>query len=268
MALPQQIKTARLTDASIANTIDDAGLGAAEQAIADILGIPVNTNITAKLMTVLAAGLQTLHLKDTAADPSAAGEFQRNAGNLKFHDGSVVKQVAFTDAPTTAHKDTHKSGGGDAFTSTDLLEAIVKRIQESAGPTTLTWGAVADGQRIKRSGTNLIGEVNGLPAPDFTSSEIALANDTQIDTAHSLGAIPTLVLVILRCKTADIGFGVGDEIIYSSRANALDRGATIFSDATNVSIVQGNEVMVIGATSKNQTLLTGASWKWVIRAWK
>jgi hypothetical protein len=41
------------------------------------------------------------------------------------------------------HAANHVSGGGDAFLSTDLLEAIVKRLQTSTGPTTLTLGAIA-----------------------------------------------------------------------------------------------------------------------------
>ncbi len=58
------------------------------------------------------------------------------------------------------HKDTHKSGGSDAFLAADLLEAIVKRIRESGGATLLV-GAVADGQFLQRSGTTLIGAAAG-----------------------------------------------------------------------------------------------------------
>ncbi|MBI4227667.1 MAG: hypothetical protein HY600_05315 [Candidatus Omnitrophica bacterium] len=54
------------------------------------------------------------------------------------------------------HEATHATGGSDAFTATDLLEAIVKRLRESGG-TTLLLGAVADGQLLKRSGTSVVG---------------------------------------------------------------------------------------------------------------
>jgi hypothetical protein len=57
------------------------------------------------------------------------------------------------------HKDSHTSGGEDAFTSTDILEAVVKRLQESSGPTILVLGAVSDGKYLKRSGTNIVGDV-------------------------------------------------------------------------------------------------------------
>jgi hypothetical protein len=63
-----------------------------------------------------------------------------------------------TDAHHTEdHKDRHKSGGADAFASSDILEATVKRLQTTDGPTTLLMGAVADGEFLKRSGTGIIG---------------------------------------------------------------------------------------------------------------
>ena len=63
--------------------------------------------------------------------------------------------------PPKAHKDAHKSGGGDAFASGDLLEAAVKRIQTSTGPTTLTVGAIADGETLTRSGESIVGAAGG-----------------------------------------------------------------------------------------------------------
>ncbi|MCE9581743.1 MAG: hypothetical protein K8T20_04415 [Planctomycetes bacterium] len=68
------------------------------------------------------------------------------------------------------HESTHVSGGSDAFLSTDLLEAIVKRLKESGGPTTLTVGAIADGDFLKRSGTSVIG---GTP-PGSTPLEVKI----------------------------------------------------------------------------------------------
>ncbi len=56
-----------------------------------------------------------------------------------------------------AHEQTHASGGSDAFQSTDVLEAIVKRFQESGGPTTLLTGPIPDGSIFTRNGTSLVG---------------------------------------------------------------------------------------------------------------
>ena len=56
-----------------------------------------------------------------------------------------------------AHEATHKFGGTDAFLSSDLLDAIVKRLQESSGPTNLLIGAVANGQYLQRVGATVVG---------------------------------------------------------------------------------------------------------------
>lgn len=68
-------------------------------------------------------------------------------------------QFATPAVPATAvaqvaalHKDTHISGGTDAFEDTDLLEALVKRIQ-AAGPIDLTIGTIADLDILTREGT-------------------------------------------------------------------------------------------------------------------
>ncbi len=94
MAIPNMLKAARMTDATIGNQIDNQ-VGALEVAICDILGIPIDTNITAALFEVVAAGLKKIILQNGAADPAAVGELMRNAGLLKFHDGSVVQRLAF-----------------------------------------------------------------------------------------------------------------------------------------------------------------------------
>lgn len=70
--------------------------------------------------------------------------------------GAYTPPPAGVAAPA-AHATTHISGGGDAFTNAQLLEAIVKRLQESGGPTTLTLGAVADGDVLTRSGASVLG---------------------------------------------------------------------------------------------------------------
>ena len=66
-----------------------------------------------------------------------------------------------TQGGVQPHKNTHVSGGSDAFASADVLEAIVKRLQTTSGPTTLEMGAVTDGQFLKRSGTSIIGDSGG-----------------------------------------------------------------------------------------------------------
>lgn len=78
-----------------------------------------------------------------------------------------------SDARTpTDHKDSHISGGGDALLSTDLIEAIIKRIRTTTGPTNLLVGAIADGEFLKRDGTNIIGAApSGLLTRNYDVSQ-------------------------------------------------------------------------------------------------
>lgn len=75
--------------------------------------------------------------------------------NAKISDADV--DDAGDPRTPTSHADTHDTNGTDPFTATDLLEAVVKRLQESGGPTDLTLGEVEDGEALVRNGTTLEG---------------------------------------------------------------------------------------------------------------
>jgi hypothetical protein len=97
---------------------------------------------------------------------------------LKRSSGSIVgSSIAVGDLP--AHKDTHKTGGSDAFTSTDEIEAIVKRMKESGG-TVLALGSVADGQFLKRSGTSIVSAVP--PVSPHKSTHVSGGTDAFTST--------------------------------------------------------------------------------------
>ena len=110
-----------------------------------------------------------------------------------------------------------------------------------------------------------------LPSPpNFTSSQQTVAADTVLDVAHGLGAKPTLVQVSLLCTTDNIGYvsSTADEVLYFHINDAnSDRGATIFWDTTNVTIVQGFLLVLIDASTNNSAAVTMASWRWIVRAW-
>lgn len=113
-----------------------------------------------------------------------------SANQLVRLDGSAklpaVDASQLTSVPVTAHEATHKSGGSDAFLSTDVLEAIVKRVQESGGPTTLALGAVADGSLFSRNGSSVVG-VAGVPLvlTNKTGVSLATGDVVAIDSANA-----------------------------------------------------------------------------------
>lgn len=77
----------------------------------------------------------------------------------------------------SAHESSHISGGTDAFLSTDVLEAVVKRLRETGGAT-LAMGAITDGQFFKRSGTDIISATPASVAATFNPNlHISIADN-------------------------------------------------------------------------------------------
>lgn len=112
---------------------------------------------------------------------------------------------------------------------------------------------------------------SGLPAPDFTSSEQTVTASTELTVAHSLAVVPNLYTVVLRCKTADGGWGVDDELVvttYGLEGSSGGRGVSMAANATNVVLQTGGVLVFNGRTAGGEDAITLASWKWVIRAWK
>lgn len=94
MALPQQLMTARATNATPVSSVDNV-LGEAEQAIADILGVPVNTPIT----EVVTGRAKYAQVTDSAAIANTAVETAFNktysipANSLAV--GNIIRVKAF-----------------------------------------------------------------------------------------------------------------------------------------------------------------------------
>ena len=106
---------------------------------------------------------------------------------------SQLASIGADDHHAQLHKASHVSGGGDAFVSTDLIEAIVKRLQESGGPTTLLVGAIADGEELVRSGGSIVGvtRFGGNWAQLEVAGPSSTTSTTPVDFATlNVGSIP------------------------------------------------------------------------------
>ena len=93
--------------------------------------------------------------------------------------------TAWVQESAGPHASTHASGGTDELTSAMLLEAQVKRVQESAGPTALTVGAIADAEYMARVGSTIVGR-NPIPQTGFenvTDTDAAAMNGTNLEIA-------------------------------------------------------------------------------------
>jgi hypothetical protein len=106
----------------------------------------------------------------------------------------------------------------------------------------------------------------GMFDTEFISSEQTVTVDTELTVSHSLGAAPKVVDVVLRCKTAEQGYNIADEIqIHPSSSS--DRSFTIQRDGSNVVIVQGQLLDCINVSTFNGAALTVGNWRWIIRAY-
>lgn len=108
MALPNRFRIARMTDATLAVNIDNE-VGNLEQAICDILGIPIDTDVAAKLFAASAAGLTGIVFQDLGADP-AASILARRGLKLLFNDAVRVSQLFMGSIVRKAITETRNTG--------------------------------------------------------------------------------------------------------------------------------------------------------------
>lgn len=66
-----------------------------EVALSDILGIPLDLVINNRGFRLDASGLKDIFFQDSAANPTIGGQLVRKGGRLVFHDGTMVKTLAF-----------------------------------------------------------------------------------------------------------------------------------------------------------------------------
>ncbi len=103
----------------------------------------------------------------------------------------------------------------------------------------------------------------------FTSAETAIGNpSTNTTVAHGFAVIPRLVYVVIRNKTAELGYSIGDEVNVGS-VTAAGNGLIVYADATSIGVVQGAGAFAIFRKDTFiNTSITLANWKLVVRAWR
>lgn len=104
----------------------------------------------------------------------------------------------------------------------------------------------------------------------FTSGEISVSSNAS--TAHGLGQVPFGYSVSLRCKTAEGGYSVGDEIMlpthsYSGGAGGTPSGSTVWADTTSVGVVD-NILSINNKSTALQFIINAANWRFIFKAWK
>ena len=120
-------------------------------------------------------------------------------------------------------------------------------------------------------GALVVGSTPIFTVGSFESAEQAApATNTSLTIPHGLGGIPRSVTVSLRCKIAEEGWAVGDEILL----NCVDiqpsgyYGATTGANAVNIKYVQKGTLAIHSFTDSGWNYITAANWRLVFRAWR
>lgn len=105
----------------------------------------------------------------------------------------------------------------------------------------------------------------------FTTGEISILAASASTDAHGLGGVPDRIKTIIRCKTAILGYAVGDEVevAYSFYNGYESNNVQVFATATDLKSIQGlTKWWLAHATTGQVTAVAAANWKLVIKAWR
>jgi hypothetical protein len=167
-------------------------------------------------------------------------------------DARYVLQTLFA-----AHATQHENGGSDEIDVTGLSglladPQVADKIKESSGPTTLTVGAVADGEFLKRSGSTVVSGV-----PSGTGAEAGANSDiTSMDGLT--GAIENPTKIIFPEAAAPATPGANKVALYAKSDGKLyikdDAGTE--TDLTATGTVTGSPFEFTVAVSDETTSIT------------
>lgn len=124
-------------------------------------------------------------------------------------------------------------------------------------------------------GTNWVDMGGGGGGPDYESAEttIATIGDQTYTFTHGLASTPSQYDAYLICKTAEMGYSVGDEVKTTNQyikasSGAVWGGHNVIANATNVVVEQEARIYIANRASGNfPTTPTAANWKLIVRAW-
>lgn len=170
--------------------------------------------------------------------------------------GANINGVAFTGAGNIT-----VAAAAGTLTGASLNGTVTASSLTSAGATLNLVGGTAGALSI------------GSAITRYESAETACPSGTYTDTAVAHGGprVPDLIQVVLRCKTIEAGFAVGDEInMQNDVGDATNQASQTYANATNIGIQiirsGANPPAIRHKTTGVLTTLTAVNWKLVFRA--
>lgn len=133
-------------------------------------------------------------------------------------------------------------------------------------------GNLTVGGTISVTGTASITGAVSLTAgvtPNFTSAETAIgAAGTTTSFTHGLSGVPRNFIIVMRCKTAELTYSVGDEVVVTGSMNAGI--ASVWANSTTCNITTQTSFgtpSVVRRDTFATAAITVGNWKYVCRAW-
>lgn len=147
-----------------------------------------------------------------------------------------------------------------------IVDEVIKDGQASQAEAEL--GVASDKLMTPELTKKAIAEI-AVSSRKFESEEFAIpTSNTKNEFDHGFGVVPQKVVLVARCKTADNGYSVGDEIFMGPQGHSGIAVVTFGANNTKVFYV-GNGGHL--ASNKNATGFftpTNTNWNFVIRAFK
>jgi len=205
------------------------------------------------------------------ADYAASGAFYTDSGIADAYVlnpiGSHVSPPAYVDGMAVEFI----AGNTNAGASTVNVAGLgVKNIVNTGFA-----GAITSGKRYilrYRTGSGDFAIISPF-TESFISAEQTITAGGALTVAHGLGISPSLIQNRLICKTAELGYSIGDEVFINPNVNGYDTftgGTSVVPDATNLNIRMGSTAAAYHITRKDTgatSPITPANWKLILRAW-
>lgn len=189
-------------------------------------------------------------------------EAHKDGQQLRFIPDNVNTGASTVNVSGLGVKDIKTPAGGDPIAG-DIPAGVQVTLQYDLANDWYTLVNVATG-----------GASTQVFTESFTSAEQTITAAGPLTVAHGLSAAPQLIQARLICKTAELGYSIGDEIIINPAGNdpgaSLARGLSIVPDGTNLNIRYGSDANTFSIIQKGTggvQSITNANWKLILKAW-
>lgn len=113
-------------------------------------------------------------------------------------------------------------------------------------------------------------DVHSIFTESYDSGNQTITAGGSLSLAHGLSAQPSVIVVYIKCTTADNGYAIGDEVLITTQMNinATSKGAAIWPDVTNINVRYGAAgINILNKTTGAASSIVVGSWRFIVRAY-